>query len=105
MNEENKKEMKFKESFILYDSLWNCLSKFPEHQQAQFLQAIFIYHRTGEVIQMDDRVLTAFDIVKEQLDHDDEKYIRKCRVNGQNINSRWEKYRAQKLIDEQSKRN
>lgn len=72
-----------KDSFILYNSFYEPIKTLKNEQLGKLFRAIFNYTINGEITQEDD-ILIAFMFIKNQLDIDNEKYLKICERNKMN---------------------
>lgn len=72
-----------KDSFILYNSFYEPIKTLKNEQLGKLFRAIFNYTINDEITQEDD-ILIAFMFIKNQLDIDNEKYLKICERNKMN---------------------
>ncbi len=67
--------MNTKDSFILYSSMLQSTKKLSLEQKGLLFEMIIHYHTTGEVLEVDDLAVDIyFDLIKNQMDRDKQKY-------------------------------
>lgn len=72
-------------SFILYHDMWDQLKELSNEERWKILEAIFVYHTTWEIVQMDRMLSIVFISIRSMLDRDRDKYgdyIEKQSENG-----------------------
>ena len=80
-----------KKSFIVYYSWRSIFNRLSNEQKGVLITAIFDYVIDKTVTDFSDLALgIAFDIVKDTLDRDGEKYKTKCLKNAENAKKRWQ---------------
>ena len=73
-----------KNSFIMYQ-LWGAAIKHMTDAQAgALLKAIYLYQETGNTEISDPAISLVFDIVRQKMDEDSEKYDQVCSVRSAN---------------------
>ena len=75
-----------KKGFVLYQDFYSTLMRLNETERGKWITAVFEYHGTGEVysVLLEGKVDIAFDVVRNTLDRDAERYEEKCRRNSEN---------------------
>ena len=77
--------MKRKESFIVYNGWFENVSHLDDGSLGKLFRAVFEYQTTGEVdAELPPELKMAFAFIKKQLDHDSDKYLKRCEINRAN---------------------
>jgi hypothetical protein len=72
-----------KDSFILYNSFYEPIKSLSDEQLGKLFRAVFDYTTNGNITEEKD-ILIAFMFIKNQLDIDNEKYLKICERNKMN---------------------
>ena len=70
-------------SFILYTSYYALIEGLTDEQLGQLTRAIFLYARDGKTISLEPVVRMAFAFIKDNIEHNQDKYQAKCEKNRQ----------------------
>ena len=85
--------MKTKKSFVLYHDYWNWFRLLTNEEIGLVLRGIFYYEKERVFPEfLTDKTLLVFQMIKESLDRDREKYENICNKNRENAKLRWNKY-------------
>ncbi|MBR5234066.1 MAG: hypothetical protein IKW03_07630 [Clostridia bacterium] len=85
--------MKTKKSFVLYHDYWNWFRLLTNEEIGLVLRGIFYYEKERVFPEfLTDKTLLVFQMIKESLDKDREKYENICNKNRENAKLRWNKY-------------
>ena len=79
-----------RESFILYKSFYEPISKLTDEQLGRLFRAIFKWQIDGKAEPEND-IEMAFLFIVNQFRIDNDKYQERCDINRKNIQSRWER--------------
>lgn len=80
------------ESFIFYAAYAEKFEELTDEQFGQLVRFMCEYSKTGETPEIKDKyVRLAFNVVKYDIDHNNEKYEEKCEKRRQAIQERWNK--------------
>ena len=78
--------------FVLYYDSEESFSMLRDAEAGRVLKALFRYNRDGELPEnLKAREALVFSQLRHQHDRERERYERKCAVNKQNIQRRWDK--------------
>lgn len=81
-----------KKSIMLYLNALEQWEMLSDEQAGVLIKAILRYGKDGEQFKTDDgMVAMAYSFITKQLDIDNEKYIKVCEKNAENIRKRWNK--------------
>ena len=81
-----------KNSFVLYDDEYDFIKLLSFEERGKLLTAIFEHRLFGEVnVSLSEAGAMLFQVIKNHLDRDAQKYIDKCEKSKQAIESRWNK--------------
>ncbi len=84
--------MKLKNSFILYHDYWNWFRLLTDEELGQLLRAIFCYEKERNLPEfLNEKTQFVFNMIKELLDRDREKYENICNRNREIAKLRWNK--------------
>lgn len=70
-----------KNSFVLYETDGMLLEFLEDHEAGKLLRAIFEYVKTGSIPELGKNEKKAFNIIKDHIDRDAEKYAERCEKN------------------------
>lgn len=88
-----------KKSFIFYYDWWDIFEPLSDEQKGVLISKIFSYVKEGEETDIDDLALKiSFNVIRNTINRDVEKYKEKCLKNAENIKKRWETTEKSKLI-------
>lgn len=84
--------MNKKKSFIFYYDWWDIFEPLSQEQKGELITAIFDYVKNGTEPEYKDLALKiSFNVIRNALKRDGEKYEKKCLKNAENAKKRWEK--------------
>lgn len=84
-----------KNAFLLRIDVTRIARALPDDQLAAFSRAIYTYAEGMEAVPPDtEPARTLFEIMREQMDVDREKYAERCERNKENIRKRYQKQRG-----------
>lgn len=79
-----------KNSFILRCDVIDRFARYSNEEFGKLIKAISNYVKYGEIPELDDNLMIAFDFIRVDIDADMEKYEKTCQKNKENIMKRWE---------------
>ncbi len=84
--------MEKRKSFLFYYDWGNFYDPLDNDRKAQLITATYRYAKDRTETDFDDLTLKVlFNVVKDTIDRDDEKYDKKCQKNRESIKKRWNK--------------
>ena len=75
--------------FFCLDGYLERLARLSDAEVGRVFRACMLYHKTGEVADLNDREGMAFDFIRADIDAAGEKYKAKCEKNRENVEKRW----------------
>lgn len=78
-----------KKSFVLYQDQYPPIKGLTQEQKGYLLDALFLYQTGEPVPEVDPVVMMAFSFFKQTLDRDEDKYLKRCYKNRENVRKRW----------------
>jgi len=75
--------------FFCLDGYLERLARLSDAEVGRVFRACMLYHKTGEVADLNDREGMAFDFIRADIDAAGEKYRAKCEKNRENVEKRW----------------
>ena len=88
--------MKEKDSFIIRKKYWNQIQKLTANQKAEFMECMFSYQLEWKYDSEDGAVSMLLDIMIDEWENDDERYLEICEKNKQIALERERKKRLRK---------
>lgn len=82
-------------SFVLYKDWWALFEDLSLEQRGQLITAIFDFQLDREISPMDQAVKVGFNLIKNKMDEDRDKYVQKCEQNAQNRRIAIDRLRSQ----------
>ena len=86
--------MKDQKSFLVYGDVEPVLDELSDEQVGQLFRGMVKYFTTGETPDFKGVLKFVFIPIQQQIDRDAEKYAEKCAKNKANIQSYWDKVKA-----------
>lgn len=84
-----------KPGFMIYHDKFQILDKLPDEQFHQIMRALYRYSLEHEEPAFDDWALTAiFEMYKQCIDADDQRYQARCKAAQDAVNTRWHKTKS-----------
>lgn len=79
-----------REYFCCYHSYLDSIQPLDYEEIGRLFEALLIYSKTGEIIELEGNERFIFPTIKAQMDRDRQKYLDKCKKNQENIAKRYE---------------
>ena len=70
--------------FFCHDKYLEQTKRLSDEDLGKLFRACMIYHKDKVVVELDERLLMAFDFIKEDIDTTEDAYLKKCEQNRRN---------------------
>ena len=82
---------KEQKGFIVYGDIKATTDELSDEQLGQLFRGMIDYFVSGECPRFTDSLKFAFIPIKQQMDRDADKYVKRCEKMRENVNKRWNK--------------
>lgn len=79
-----------KKSFVLYQDQYEPIKGLTQEQKGCLLDAMFLYQIGEPIPEGDPVVMMAFSFFKQTFERDNDKYLKRCEKNRENVRKRWD---------------
>lgn len=94
--------MNRKDSFILYNNMFDMIEELSNEEAGELIKSVFQYSINGGIPKFEKGSIKSvvFKSIKNSIDINTEKYIKRCEKNSENAQKRWNQ---EKNIEEDSR--